>query len=89
MENARSNCRTLPNTKKSKKYSHTNPPYFEDAALSFMKANSTFIIDLPSVDKEKDEGNFSSQSFLNVTDVNQFKQDARLNATITEMILQA
>jgi hypothetical protein len=41
---------------------------------------------LPSVDKEKDE-TFSSQSFWNVTDVNQLNQDARLNATITELIL--
>jgi hypothetical protein len=30
---------------------------------------------------------FSSQSFWNVTDVNQLNQDARLNATITELIL--
>jgi hypothetical protein len=45
--------------------------------FSFAKRNSTFI-DLPSVDKEKDEGNFSSQSFWNVTDVNQLNQDARL-----------
>jgi hypothetical protein len=40
-----------------KKYSHTNPPYLEEAAaLSLRKLNKHLLIDLPSVDKEKDEG---------------------------------
>jgi hypothetical protein len=39
------------------------------------------------VDKEKDEEAASSQGFWNVTDVNHLNEDARQNATITEMIL--
>jgi hypothetical protein len=38
------------------------------------------LIDLPSVDKEKDEGNLPQhKSFWNVTDVKNLNQDARLN----------
>jgi hypothetical protein len=44
-------------SKKSRKYSHTNPPYLEEAAaLSFESGIKHLLIDLPSVDKEKDEG---------------------------------
>jgi hypothetical protein len=45
------------------------------------------LIDLPSVDKEKDEGKLlAHKAFWNVTDVNNLNPDARLEATITEMI---
>jgi hypothetical protein len=45
------------------------------------------LIDLPSVDKEKDEGKLlAHKAFWNVTDVNDLNLDARLEATITEMI---
>jgi hypothetical protein len=37
-------------------------------------------------DKEKDEGKLLAQSLWNVTDVNDLNLDARLEATITEMI---
>jgi hypothetical protein len=44
------------------------------------------LIDLPS-DKEKDEGKLlAHKAFWNVTDVNDLNLDARLEATITEMI---
>jgi kynurenine formamidase len=45
------------------------------------------LIDLPSVDKEHDDGKLvAHKAFWNVTDVNNLNVDARLNATITEMI---
>jgi hypothetical protein len=45
------------------------------------------LIDLPSVDKEKDGGKLAShKAFWNVTDVKLLNQDARLDCTITEMI---
>ena len=83
--------RTLPNeeSKKSRKYSHTNPPYLEEAAALFIRESGIqhLLIDLPSVDKEKDEGKLlAHKAFWNVTDVNHLNKDARQNATITEMI---
>lgn len=86
--------RTLPNevSKKSRKYSHTNPPYLEEAAARFICESGIqhLLIDVPSVDKEKDEGKLlAHKAFWNVTNVNQLNQDARLNATITELILVA
>jgi hypothetical protein len=59
----------------------------EEAAAGFIRECGIqhLLIDLPSVDKERDEAN-STQSLWNVTDVNQLNADARLNATITEMI---
>ena len=45
------------------------------------------LIDLPSVDKEKDKGELlAHKAFWNVTDVNTLNDDARLDCTITEMI---
>ena len=45
------------------------------------------MIDLPSVDKEKDDGKLlAHKAFWNVTDVNNLNDDARLDCTITEMI---
>jgi len=52
--------RTRPNAvdKKAKNYTGTNPPYFEPAALEVLKERGVkhLLIDLPSVDKEMDEG---------------------------------
>ncbi|SHL99963.1 cyclase family protein [Flavobacterium xanthum] len=83
--------RTLPNdtTKLSRKYSHTDPPFMtEDAALYLRESGiQHLLIDLPSVDKEKDEGKLlAHKAFWNVTDVNTLNSDARVEATITEMI---
>ena len=45
------------------------------------------LIDLPSVDKEHDEGNLlAHKAFWNVKNIENLNEDARLNATITEMI---
>ncbi|MEC4112576.1 cyclase family protein [Myroides pelagicus] len=86
--------RTLPNTidKKSRKYSHTNPPYLVSEAAVFLREKGIehLLIDLPSVDKEKDDGRLlAHKAFWNVKDVNDLNEDARLNATITEMIYVA
>lgn len=52
--------RTLPNSesKKNRKYSDSNPPYFEDNLLLWLNEKGIlhFLTDLPSVDREKDEG---------------------------------
>ncbi|WP_330442661.1 cyclase family protein [Flavobacterium sp. C4GT6] len=83
--------RTLPNEaiKKSKNYSNTNPPYLEEAAAAYIRECGIkhLLIDLPSVDKEKDEGKLvAHKAFWNVKDVNNLNADARHDATITEMI---
>jgi kynurenine formamidase len=83
--------RTLPNleTKKQLKYSNTNPPYLEEAAACFMRESGIqhLLIDLPSVDKEHDEGKLlAHKAFWNVKDINNLNADARLDCTITEMI---
>jgi hypothetical protein len=45
------------------------------------------LIDLPSVDREHDEGKLlAHKAFWNVTDVANLNSDARHDATITELI---
>jgi len=83
--------RTLPNEKekRSRKYSNTNPPYLDESAARFIRESGIkhLLIDLPSVDKEHDEGKLlAHKAFWNVTDVNVLNSDARIDATITEMI---
>lgn len=83
--------RTLPNSvsKKSLKYSNTNPPYLSEDAARFIRESGIqhVLVDLPSVDKEKDDGELlAHKAFWNVTDVNNLNEDARLDCTITEMI---
>lgn len=83
--------RTLPNNsdKVTKKYSHTNPPYISEEAAIFIRESGIqhLLIDLPSVDKEHDEGKLlAHKAFWNVKNVIHLNDDARLSATITEMI---
>ncbi len=83
--------RTFPNdaTKLSRKYSHTNPPFLAEEAALFLREIGIqhLLIDLPSVDKEKDEGKLlAHKAFWNVTDVKNLNVDARVDCTITEMI---
>ena len=83
--------RTLPNeeAKQHKNYSKTNPPYLEEAAATYLREMGVehLLIDLPSVDREEDEGRLvSHKAFWKVTDVNELNADARLHCTITEMI---
>lgn len=77
--------RTLPNTiaKRSKKYSHTNPPYLEEAAARYIRECGVdhLLVDLPSVDKEKDEGKLlAHKAFWN------YPKNTRFQATITELV---
>ncbi|MDR7208266.1 cyclase family protein [Flavobacterium piscis] len=83
--------RTIPNQrgKKSRKYSNTNPPYLSEDAAIFIRESEVqhLLIDLPSVDKEYDEGKLlAHKAFWNVKDTVHLNADARLQATITEMI---
>ena len=83
--------RTVPNleSKKSLKYSNTNPPYLDEDAAHFIRKSGIkhLLIDLPSVDREQDEGKLvAHKAFWNVIDVNILNADARLDCTITEMI---
>lgn len=77
--------RTRPNleVKIHRQYSNTNPPYFLEDAMVFIRELGVehLLIDLPSVDKEKDGGELlSHKAFWN------FNGDIRLRATITEFI---
>lgn len=83
--------RTLPNleSKKNQNYSKTNPAYMaEDAAIYLREIGiQHLLIDLPSVDREEDEGKLlAHKAFWNVKNVEVLNKDARLNCTITEMI---
>ncbi|MBC9798446.1 cyclase family protein [Sinomicrobium weinanense] len=77
--------RTLPNDKGklTQKYSHTNPPYLEEAVAVYLRETGVkhLLIDLPSVDREKDDGKLlAHKAFWNVN------EKIRLDATITEFI---
>ena len=83
--------RTLPNSnhKKNKKYSHTNPPYLSEDAAKYIReiGINHLLIDLPSVDKEKDNGALlAHKAFWNVLNIENVNTDAKFNATITEMV---
>ncbi|MFZ4105649.1 cyclase family protein [Flavobacterium sp.] len=83
--------RTLPNleSKKNRNYSKTNPPYLAEDASIFIREKGIqhLLIDLPSVDREEDEGKLlAHKAFWNVKNVEVLNSDARLNCTITEMI---
>lgn len=83
--------RTLPNkeSKKSLNYSHTNPPYLTEEAAVFIRESGIqhLLIDLPSVDREEDEGKLlAHKAFWNVKSTENLNDGARLDCTITEMI---
>jgi len=77
--------RTLPNLleKKSKRYSNTNPPFLLEEVAEYLKEKEIkhLLIDLPSVDKERDDGKLLvHNAFWNT------KGKLRMDATITEFI---
>ena len=77
--------RTLPNSdeKLTKVYSGNNPPYFEVEALDLIASSYVkhLLIDLPSVDKEEDEGAVAAhKTFWN------YPESPRVDNTITELI---
>lgn len=77
--------RTLPNLsdKKSMRYSNTNPTYLLEEAAIYLREKGIehLLIDLPSVDKEKDEGKLlAHNAFWNT------QAEIRMKATITEFV---
>lgn len=77
--------RTLPNLqeKASRQYANTNPPYLLEEAAQFLvnKEIEHLLIDLPSVDKERDAGALlAHKAFWNYEGI------MRKQATITEFI---
>lgn len=77
--------RTLPNdqSKMSKNYNGSNPPYLTSNAINWLKSQGInhLLIDLPSVDKEHDGGALAAhKAFWNYPD------SPRLNDTITELV---
>jgi len=77
--------RTLPNEsdKKSKHWSNTNWPYLDEAAAKYLREIGVkhLLIDLPSVDREHDEGKLlAHKAFWN------YPENPREDSTITEMV---
>lgn len=77
--------RTIPNMneKLNQQYSNTNPPYLLEEAAIYLREKGVkhLLIDLPSVDKEKDDGQLlAHHAFWNTSG------RKRLDATITELI---
>ena len=77
--------RTTPNTelKKVINYSNTNPPYILSDAMEYIvqQGINHIMIDLPSVDKENDEGKLlAHRVFWN------YPENTRVKSSITEMI---
>lgn len=77
--------RSLPNTadKLSRKYSGTNPPYFEPAFAQWLAEKNILhvLVDLPSLDREEDGGKLlAHRAFF------QYPEAPRLRSTITELI---
>ncbi|AQS93909.1 metal-dependent hydrolase [Polaribacter sp. BM10] len=77
--------RTLPNLddKKSMQYSNTNPTYLSEKAAIYLREKGIkhLLVDLPSVDKENDNGKLlSHNAFWNTAG------EIRMDATITEFI---
>jgi kynurenine formamidase len=77
--------RTTPNTKakKTRQYSNTNWAYLTEEAALFIREKGIqhLLIDMPSVDKEKDDGKLlAHKAFWN------YPKNIRENATITEFI---
>jgi kynurenine formamidase len=77
--------RTMPNTKdkKSRQYSNTNWAYLTEEAAVFIRSKKInhLLIDLPSIDKEKDDGKLlAHKAFWNLHGA------IRKQATITEFI---
>jgi len=82
--------RTLPNvlSKKTMDYSDKDPAYLASDAMAFLveKGVQHLLIDLPSVDKEKDDGLLKGHHIFWGLDDEKIINSARKKCTITEMI---
>ncbi len=77
--------RTLPNTdlKKTQQYSGANPPYIEAAVTEYLASQGVnhLLIDLPSIDREQDDGKLlAHKAFWKLS------ESTRKQSTITELI---
>ncbi len=77
--------RTLPNDKLKlrRNYSGTNPPYLHHEAVTYLVEGGVrhLLIDLPSVDREEDEGKLlAHRAFW------KYPEEVRTNCTISELI---
>ena len=86
--------RTLPNSREklTKQYSHSNPPFLSEAAAESLRAHGVqhLLVDLPSVDKEEDQGALlAHKAFWNIGSTANLKNGVRKNATITEFVFVA
>ena len=77
--------RTMPNftVKKNFNYSGTNPPYFTKEAMNAIVKTGIdhLLVDVPSVDREKDDGKLENHKTFWRTE-----SDIQLKKTITEMV---
>ena len=77
--------RTRPNdsSKKTTDYSGTNPPYFTEEAMHYINALEVkhLLIDLPSVDREVDDGKVACHHIFW-----EYPHNTQINKTITEVI---
>ncbi len=82
--------RTLPNddAKLTKDYSGTNPPYLTSEAMTFLVESGVkhLLLDLPSVDREVDDGILAAHHIFWKVQGNEADKDSRFDCTITEMI---
>jgi len=82
--------RTLPNLKDklTADYSGTNPPYLSVYAMQFLVEHGVkhLLIDLPSVDREQDEGILASHHVFWKVENAEAVDESRNDCTITEMI---
>jgi arylformamidase len=70
--------------KLNRQYSHTNPPYIAAEAIDYLNSLSIehLLIDLPSIDKESDEGKLAAHHAFW-----KYPHSTELHKTITELIL--
>ena len=82
--------RTLPNskTKLTQDYSDTNPPYLHKSAMQYLVDHEVkhLLIDLPSVDREVDQGKLASHHIFWNVENKRAKDNSRKDCTITELI---
>ncbi len=85
--------RTIPNTseKLNKDYSGSNPPYLDHEAMSFLVQQGVrhLLIDLPSVDREMDDGILHCHHIFWNVDNKRAIDESRMDCTITELIYVA
>ncbi|MEE9374619.1 MAG: cyclase family protein [Saprospiraceae bacterium] len=82
--------RTKPNDQKKRTtdYSGSNPPYLTKESMEYIveKGVNHLLIDLPSVDREEDDGKLKNHRLFWKVDTNVANLSSRIQCTITELI---